>query len=222
MVDDDIALGNVVAMALNDSGYDVCYQASLIAFKSVIQEFKPDIIILDVEIGKSNGIDKMPEIQMMAPATPVLFISSHVEDAEIIRAIDAGGINYLKKPFEIDILLAYLQRYTASFHPKGIRIGLFSLNQEENLLMKEETVVKKLSLFECKLLTLFALHINQPVSREQLEQELWGDGGANEHSLNNYITKLRRCLSGDPSLELVTIPKMGYKLIDPAHLPAED
>ncbi len=79
--------------------------------------------------------------------------------------------------------------------------------------MKKDEVVKKLSLFECKLLKLLALNMNQPVTREQIERELWEDGYSSEQSLNNYIAKLRKYLSEDNQLELVTIPKIGYKLV---------
>lgn len=212
-VDDDVTLGNIVMMALNDSGYEAHYQTSLTAIKSIIQELKPDIIILDVEIGKKNGIDATPEIKIIAPETPILFVSSHIDSAEVVKALNAGGIAYLKKPFEIEELLAYIQRHTVSFHSKGIQIGCFSLNVEENLLMKNEEVIKKLSLFECKLLKLLAMNMNQPITREQIEQELWEEGYGNEQSLNNYIAKLRKYLSEDDQLELITIQKVGYKLV---------
>lgn len=212
-VDDDVALGNIVMMALNASGYEAHYQTSLTAIKSIIQELRPDIIILDVEIGKKNGIDATPEIKAIVPETPILFVSSHVNSSEVVKALNAGGIAYLKKPFEIEELLAYIQRHSASFHPKGIQARCFTLNTEENLLMKKDEVINKLSLFECKLLRLLALNMNQPVTREQIERELWEDGYGSEQSLNNYIAKLRKYLSEDNQLELVTIPKIGYKLV---------
>lgn len=213
-VDDDVTLGNIVMMALNASGYEAHYQTSLTAIRSVIQELKPDIIILDVEIGKKNGIDATPEIKAIVPETPILFVSSHIDSSEVVKALNAGGIAYLKKPFEIEELLAYIQRHSASFHPKGIQAGCFTLNTEENLLMKKDEVVKKLSLFECKLLKLLALNMNQLVTREQIKRELWEDGFSSEQSLNNYIAKLRKYLSEDNQLELVTIPKIGYKLVN--------
>ncbi len=119
-VDDDITLGNIVMMALNASGYEAYYQTSLTAIRSVIQELKPDIIILDVEIGKKNGIDATPEIKAIAPEIPILFVSSHIDSEKVVKALNAGGIAYLKKPFEIEELLAYIQRHSASFHSKGI------------------------------------------------------------------------------------------------------
>lgn len=213
-VDDDVALGNIVTMALDNSGYEVYYQSSLAAIQSVIGELKPDMIILDVEIGKENGVDVTPALKQIAPQVPILFVSSHVDSAEVVKALRAGGIAYLKKPFEIEELLAYIDRHVLVSSPNEIKIGKLLLDTGENLLKKENKVIKRLSSFECKLIRLFALNINRTLLRTQIEQELWGDGFGNEQSLNNYIAKLRKYLRADASLELITLPRMGYKLID--------
>lgn len=211
-VDDDVALGSIVTMALEASGCEVCYQSSLTAIRSVVQEFVPDIIVLDVEIGTKNGIDATPELMMIAPGVPILFVSSHLDSSEVARALKVGGIAYLKKPFEIEELLAYISRHTSLFHIEPNRIGMFTFNAEESLLMKGDEVVKKLTAFEHKLLKLLILNQNKVVAREQIVQELWDGDYGNEQSLNNYIAKLRKYISADNSLELLTIPKVGYKL----------
>lgn len=211
-VDDDVALGSIISLALEAAGYETHYQTSLAGIKEVVKDWQPDIMVLDVEIGNKNGIDAVPELKLIAPNTPVLFVSSHVEVASVARALDAGAVTYLKKPFEIAELLAYINRFADSFHPKKIEIGMFYLCAEENLLMKGNEAVKKLSTFECKLLKLFVLNLGTVVTREQIEQELWEGTPGSEQSLNNYIVKLRKYISEDKQLELMTIPKVGYKL----------
>ncbi len=213
IIDDDIALGQIITMALNDNGYEAHYQTSLIAAKPTILEFNPNIIILDVEIGNRNGIDAAPEFREIAPETPILFISSHLESANVVRALNAGGVNYLKKPFEIEELLAYIKRFTDNSQNKsqGNKIGLFEL--EDHYLKKGDEIVKRLTEFEYKLLKLLVSNPNQIIKREEIEAELWENTIASEQSINNFIAKLRRYLSSDKSLELVTIPKVGYKLV---------
>lgn len=213
-VDDDMSLGNIVTLALEDAGYEVHYQTSLAGIKNVVKEMLPDIIVLDVEIGTKNGIEVLPELKAIAPEIPVLFVSSHVEAENVAKALENGAVTYLKKPFEIVELLAYINRYVKSFRAKGLKIGMFHLKADESLLMKGDEVVKKLSALECKLLKILALNLNQPVTREQIEQELWGESvtESSEQSLNNYIAKLRKYLIEDKQLELTTISKVGYKL----------
>lgn len=213
-IDDDIALGKIVTVALDSLGYETYYQTSLVAVRSVIQELSPDILILDVEIGQKNGIEAAPELRLILPDIPILFVSSHTESSFVTRALDAGGIAYLKKPFEIEELVAYIKRHAAnvSSHSSDIRIGQLTFHTKDHILMKGERIVKRLSLSESKLLTLLARNLGEPVSRQEMEQEIWEDGYANELSLNNFIAKLRKYLSEDDNLELTTIPKTGYKL----------
>ena len=91
-VDDDIALGQVVILALRASGYAAEYCTTLVGIQGVVQEMQPDIMVLDVEIGEKNGIDAVAELKLTAPDTPVLFVSSHIAGSEVARALDAGGI----------------------------------------------------------------------------------------------------------------------------------
>lgn len=213
-VDDDVAFGNIVTLGLEDAGCEVHYQTSLAGIKTVVKEVCPDIIVLDVEIGLKNGIEAIPMLKLIAPRIPVLIVSSHGESENVTKALEAGAVNYLKKPFEIAELLAYIHRFAISSPTRGVKIGMFHLRVEENLLMKGDEVVKKLSLFECKMLKLLTMNMNETVTREQMAQELWGDSAteSSEQSLNNYIAKLRRYLLEDERLNLITQPKVGYKL----------
>ena len=81
-VDDDIALGQVVILALRASGYAAEYCTTLVGIQGVVQEMQPDIMVLDVEIGEKNGIDAVAELKLTAPDTPVLFVSSHIAGSE--------------------------------------------------------------------------------------------------------------------------------------------
>ena len=174
-VDDDMVLGNIVTLALEDSGYEVHYQTSLAGIKMVVKEMQPDIMVLDVEIGAKNGIEVVPELKAIVPETPVLIVSSHVESENVMKALEAGAVTYLKKPFEIVELLAYIQRFVKTFRVKGLEVGRLHLKAEESLLMKGDETVRKLSTLECKLLKMLALNLNRTVTREQIELELWGD-----------------------------------------------
>ena len=92
---------------------------------------------------------------------------------------------------------------------------MFRLKADENLLLKGDEKVKKLSLLESKLLKMLAQNPNRVITREEISQELWGEytTESSEQSLNNYIARIRKYLANDRRLELVTIPRIGYKLI---------
>lgn len=211
-IDDDLLLGYTVTMALHEKGYEVMYQNSLAGAKAALSESHPDIIILDVEIGTGNGIEATPQLKTLAPDTPILFVSSHADSKTAIQAIDAGGVSYLRKPFDVEELAAYIERF-AKPHNYLVTISTLVLNTEtRELLDKDAKVIKLLSESEYKLLKLLAAYPNETVNRTQIEKEIWTEGASSEQSLNNFISKLRKYLVADPKLELVAVQKEGYKL----------
>lgn len=212
-VDDDIVLGQVVTMALRSYGYVAEYCTSLVGIRGVVKEMNPDILLLDVEIGEGNGIEACAGLKAIAPDIPILFVSSHIAAQEVAKGLDAGGIAYLKKPFEIEELMAYIRRHAPGFHAAGILFGKFSLHTEDEMLLKDGEVVKRLTPFEFKILKLLVQNMNRTVTREQLERELWENGqAASEYSLNNYMAKLRKYLADDETISLEVVPKVGYML----------
>lgn len=113
LVDDDVMLSSIITTALKDEGYEVHYQSSLTGITTILNEFKPDIMVLDVEIGTGDSIDNASELKMAAPGTPILYISSHTESHEVARALKSGAVAYLKKPFSVEELIG-LCRQTCS------------------------------------------------------------------------------------------------------------
>lgn len=211
-IDDDLFLGQIVVTTLQEKGYEVIYQNSLIAAKSCLAEAHPNIIILDVEIGTTNGIEAAPQLKALAPEIPILFVSSHTDSETAIQALSAGGETYLRKPFDIEELAAYIKRFAKS-HNYAISIGALTLNTETRELWDADSkLIKPLSESEYKLLRLLAAYANQTVSREQIEKEVWTNSMPSEQSLNNFISKLRKYLMADSKLELITMQKEGYKL----------
>jgi DNA-binding response OmpR family regulator len=210
-IDDDIVLGQLVATVLREEGFDVHFQNSLTGVKSVVSEFKPNIIILDVEIGMYDGIEAAPQLQQIQPETPILFVSSHCESQEVIRALKTGAVTYLKKPIEIEELVAYIKRYVIPLKTLNIKLGSIELNPSTRILSDGQKKIKKLSRLEFMLLKLLYDNKNQIVPREEIEK-LWDSSIMSEHSLYNYIVKLRKLLSVDKNITITTMHENGYIL----------
>lgn len=86
-VDDDTDLGHIINIGLAKLGYRVHFQNSLLAVDEVIAQFSPSIIVLDVEIGDENGIEKAREITHKFPSIPILFASSHTDISYITEVL---------------------------------------------------------------------------------------------------------------------------------------
>lgn len=210
-VDDDIILSSIITTALKDEGYEVHYQSSLTGITTILHEFKPDIMVLDVEIGITDGIDSGSTLKMAAPGTPILYISSHIESSEVARALKSGAVAYLKKPFDVEELIAYVNRYAHPAPNAIIKIGSLELDIQTRTLCQASKELKRLSKLEFSLLKLLYHHKGEIVSYQEIEK-LWGNAIMNEHSLYNYIVKLRKLLAADSNLSISTIEGNGYML----------
>lgn len=210
-IDDDVALGQLVSTALQEEGFEIHYQSSLLGAKSVVAELEPNVIVLDVEIGLYDGITVAPELQRLVPDAPILFISSHTELSEVVRGLAAGAVTYLKKPIEIEELIAYIKRYAVPFRPSLLKLASFGLDLSTRIVYKDSQQIRKLSKLEFMLLKLLYDHKNKVVTREEIEK-LWEGAIMSEHSLYNFIAKLRKLFADDSDITLVTMQENGYML----------
>lgn len=216
-VDDDLLLGCVLSMAMKNAGYDLQYHTALTGIESIILSWRPDIIILDIEIGEENGLDAAKTIRRIRPDIPIIFESSHIDSEYEEKALRNGGKYYLKKPFEIDLLIDCIERFTKR-EEEDVHIGIFTVNWKIRTLSLKRLPVAQMSPMETKLLQYFLANKNVPVTRETIMQYLWPDQEplSSEQSLNNYVAKLRRYLSDDPRLTIENIPSIGYKFTIPS------
>lgn len=216
-VDDDIHLGNFVSNVLgNDYSYKVHFQNTTIGINPIIEDFAPNIIILDVEIGDQNGIETAKDILTRHPQIPILFVSSHSEEELITRGIDVGGNAYIAKPLSIPILVSYIKRFTSNIPvEQSLIISDYRLELESNNLYYKNRLLKKLSRFEKNAMEILIQNPNRIVSKEQLAEKLWGHSleKRNIASIQNTLSKLRNLLNQNKSIKIDTVRGVGYLLI---------
>ncbi|MDR0896137.1 MAG: response regulator transcription factor [Prevotellaceae bacterium] len=218
-VDDDLLLSQVVVAALKEAGHTVHFQSSLAGILSIAQEIRPDIIFLDVEVGDRSSIGIAPELKKVLPYTPIFFISSHTDGETIYNGLATGAVGYLKKPFDVSEILAYVRLYTetrrlAKKSNEVIRLNTMMLHSQSHVLTQGDRVIKKLTNMEFKVLKLLATRLEEEVSSEEIEKVLWEKEKADYLSnIKNYISKLRSYLAEDGSVELQVVYGRGYRLV---------
>ncbi|MFR9525053.1 MAG: response regulator transcription factor [Rikenellaceae bacterium] len=220
LIDDDPVLGSILLISLQKEGYTVHYQNTLSGLQETLITFAPNVIILDVEIGNQNGIDALPAIKNIIGGTPVIFISSHTQSDFISCAIREGGSVYLKKPFDTEELLAYIEKFLQNsvIETNIIKFGMWSLLPDTHTLIlntNDKTAPIKLTKKEYKLLELLVLNRKRVVLRAEIIAELYNQNIDNtiEMSINNFISKLRKYLSAHKSVQLRTVHGVGYKIV---------
>lgn len=222
LVDDDVLLGNAITNELNEKGYEVTFLNSIYGVDDAIRDLSPDVLVLDVEIGKDNGIALAYDLYDGNPSLPVLFISSHHDEKfKEEGLLFAGAVAYLDKPFSAKLLAAHIDRFTrekvgaTSIYKKYVKkIGNALFDLKNKALLIENGNIKELRPMEFNILKKLMSKFGNFVSREDILYAAWEGQSEyyNNQSLNNYIRRLRVLLEENTNLEINFSRGSGYQL----------
>lgn len=232
LVEDDPNLGQLVQEYLTMKGYttDRATDGNLGLQKFMADTSHYDLCIFDVMMPKKDGFTLAKEVRMANREIPIIFLTAKSMQEDTIQGFKVGADDYVTKPFSMEELLlriqAILRRYqrlSDTIEPTTYKIGSFSFDYPHQLLSRSaenladgeiETQPQKLTSKESELLKLLAQNLNQPVSRSFALKMVWGDDSYfNARSMDVYVTKLRKYLKEDASVQLVNVHGEGFKLI---------
>lgn len=109
IVDDDEAIRRSVAFMLKTSGYKVDSWPSGVAFLKDVRQVEPGCILLDVRMPEMDGLEVQAELAQRGIALPVVIVTGHGDIAIAVRAMKAGAVDFVEKPFHKDTLLAAIE-----------------------------------------------------------------------------------------------------------------
>lgn len=219
-VEDDANLSFVVKDCLQIAGHDVHHfskgDEALLAFN----KFNYDICILDVMLPNLDGFSLVKAIRDKDVNIPVIFISARVQIQDKLEGLQLGGDDYIFKPFSIEELLLkvniFLRRNAGSGLQRALEESLFRVGHFEfdynNMLLKSDVETIRLTGREADLLVYFIKHQNKLIKRKDILIALWGkDDYFLGRSLDVFISRLRKFISGDSSISIENIPRVGFK-----------
>jgi len=218
LVEDDLSFGSVLKSYLEINEFTVEWVDD---GKYAIDHFRKsmfDICILDVMLPHVDGFTIAREIRQINNLVPIIFLTAKKMKDDVLTGYDAGGDDYITKPFDTEILLAKIRAILARRdYQSGTRdiyeIGKFVFNARLRTLASGDDE-KKLSPKEAQLLEMLALNPNALISREAALKKIWGnDDYFTARSMDVYITKLRKFLSEDPRLNIKNIHGAGFQLV---------
>lgn len=224
LVEDETLLARIIKDSLESRGYHVTHAAD---GRQGLEKFatqNPDIIILDVMMPHMDGFSLATEIRRHNTKVPIIFLTARSQVEDVVKGFELGGNDYLRKPFSMEELIvrikALLQRTPASdsegTHEQEetkFQIGAYEFDAVKQSLHHPEVNVT-LSHRESELLRKLCLHRNEVMERGPVLKELWGDDSIfNARSMDVYITKIRRHLQHDSSVQIINVRGIGYKLI---------
>lgn len=216
LVDDDKDILNINSIYLKREGYECLLAETAEQAYAIIEIENPDLIVLDILLPDGTGIDICKKIRNYTIA-PVIFLTSLLDDAKKIEALQFGGDDYMTKPYKLAELSARIQaniRRTKmhgstmyEFPPLKINVGTYRVFLHH----KEVFLTQK----EIQLLMILIQHLGTTVTKENLLEQIWGDdplSGKNINSLQVHVSSLRKKIIPDESsvIGIKTIRNVGY------------
>jgi len=223
LCEDDENLGMLLREYVQAKGY-LCdlYGDGDLGFKAYMKG-RYDFCILDVMMPKKDGFTLAQEIRSLNADIPIIFLTAKSLKDDILEGFKIGGDDYITKPFSMEELLLRIEAILRRVKGKkgkdvvAYRLGSFVFDVQKQLLVHdtpEGQKQAKLTTKESDLLGLLCAHANEILERNFALKTIWiDDNYFNARSMDVYITKLRKHLKDDPTIEIINIHGKGYKLI---------
>lgn len=221
LVEDDRSFGAVLKSYLELSDFSVDWVDDGLLALPKFSSRKYDLVILDVMLPNVDGFTIANQIREKDTETPFIFITAKTLREDILKGYKTGADDYITKPFDSEILLfkikAILSRGTAgnSFLTETIKFGHFTFNPKIRTLISSEAKSEKtLSPKESELLKMLLEQKGEVLPKSLALNSIWGDANYfTTRSMDVYIAKLRKYLSSDESIQIITIHGSGYRLV---------
>lgn len=219
LVEDDTSLGFVVSDHLKSLGFKVTLCLDGVDAHKKFNEENFHLCLFDVMMPKKDGFTLAADIRKINHNVPILFLTAKNMLEDKINGFKVGGDDYLTKPFSLDELemrvKALLKRVDVEFVQPEVHLynlGRYLFDCEEytlNLDRQVKTLTKK----ENQILKILCKQMNNVVPREIVLNGVWGqDDYFVGRSLDVFITKIRKYLSEDTSVNIANIHGVGFKL----------
>ncbi|WP_124728265.1 response regulator transcription factor [Staphylospora marina] len=226
VVDDEREIVDLVRIVLEKEGFrQIGAAGSGGEAVRVARRFRPHLIILDVMLPDRSGFEVCREIRRFSDA-PVLFLTARSADADKLTGFDAGGDDYVTKPFNplelaarVKAMCRRLKLMEEAAAPAPVYdFGRFRVDVGAGQLWVDGREVACPAM-EFKLLAFLCAHPDRVFSRGQLYEQVWGEESlGDENTVMVHVRRLREKIERDPGKPefLVTVRGLGYKLTNPS------
>lgn len=220
VIEDDPNLAYILQESLELQGFEVVHCEDGEAGHSAFLKQNFDLCLIDVMLPKKDGFILAQEIREIDQHVSIIFLTAKSLKEDRIEGFKIGGDDYITKPFSMEELVlriqAVLKRMSNSQFciqtQKEFFIGDYIFDFEGQALTFKGQA-QKLTHKESELLRLLCLNINQILDREIALKQIWSDDSFfAARSMDVYITRLRKYLSGDDRIEILNVHGKGFKL----------
>jgi DNA-binding response regulator, ompR family (rec-wHTH domains) len=214
IVEDDESIREIESIALKNSNYIVSAFENAKEFYKKLDELVPDLILLDVMLPDESGYDIVRKLRKR-PATqdiPIIMVTAKTTEMDMIKGLDGGADDYIKKPFSIMELITRVKallRRTAKEEPKLLKLDDLVIDHERHVVTVNNEPVD-LTYKEYELLRLLMGSQGIVMTREIIMRSVWDtDFEGETRTVDMHIKTLRHKL-GDYGSRIKTVRNVGY------------
>lgn len=175
------------------------------------KKFKPDIVVTDIMMPISSGLEMAKEIKRISRETPVIVLSAFSERERLLRAIDAGVDKYLMKPIDMDELMLAIE-YIASellSYDKIIEIGGgYQFDKNKKVLIRDKKTIS-LTRKELLFITILIKNLGAFVLHEEIKKYVWINKSVTDAAIRTFIKRVREKTNRE---FIKNVPGLGYRI----------
>ncbi|MFK7951676.1 MAG: response regulator transcription factor [Ekhidna sp.] len=219
LAEDDENLGFMIQDNLQSEGFEVDWlkngQSALASFETS----SPDLCLIDIMMPKMDGFELAKSIRVKNDLIPILFLTAKSLEEDRLHGFEIGGDDYITKPFsmkELTYRIGVFLKRNQVVHKSEVKVYSFGATTLDtvNLILTTKEGTNALTQMEGQLLQLLLENQNQLVSREHILETIWGENDYFKgRSLDVFITRLRKHLKPDSSIEIRNHHGVGFSLI---------
>ena len=214
LLEDDTMIASGILYALESEGYETNHATRIKDARSLIEHYKFDLAIIDMQLPDGTGFD-VSEI-FKNNATSVIFLTVVDDENTIVRAFDEGAQDYIVKPFRIRELLARVRRILSANIKNGEKDNIIYMGHavihtdEAKVYVNDKSI--ELTALEYRLLLIFASNKGILLTRQQILDKIWDADGnfVEDNTLTVYVKRLREKLG--EAIHIETVRGMGYRV----------
>jgi len=218
VIEDEQAIREVEAAYLRRAGFEVAeYADGPSALRGL--STPADLFVLDINLPGMDGLEVCRRLRQHSLA-PIILVTAKTADADELAGLEAGADDYLRKPFNPEVLVARAGALLRRHGQVAITLGPLAIDPETQTVRKEVADIP-LTAIQFRMLYLFAQTPGRVYSRSEIVDRAWGDPfdcDVLERTVDAHVKRIRRLVEDDPTEPklLLTVIGRGYKAADHA------
>ena len=218
VVDDEAMLADLLSQALRHEGWETATAKDGLDALAKATSFHPDVVILDVQMPRMDGLETLERLRARDPELPVLFLTARDAVADRVQGLRAGADDYVTKPFDLDEVAARVEallRRTRQAASTVLQVADLTLDVDSHDVRRGGEEIT-LTNTEFELLRYLMENVGIVLSKQKILDAVWSyDFGGQVNVVELYISYLRKKIDADRPALIRTVRGAGYIMREP-------